>query len=558
MRTEITGDVAVERDHEVAVRDGVVLRADVYRATGGEDAPVLLQRTPYDKSVFTELGVHYARAGYTAIFQDVRGQFASDGVWQPFENEAADGFDTVAWAAALPGTTGRVGMIGTSYQASCAWQAARLRPPALAALACGVTPVDYYTDWVYPGGAFALAMNTTWLLRNVASSASARLPDGAALQAGMTAAYDDLIDRWWRYLPLDELPPLLPDRPEVAGYFFDWIDHPTRDEYWERISLRGVHADIDIPVLNVAGWYDVFVNAGIEAFGALPDGRKRLVVGPWDHNTWGKEPGEVDFGPSAMFSFPGAVVAWMDRWLKGHRPATEPAPVRYFRMGDLTWQEAPTWPPPGTTELRLLLDGGGRLVEGGAPTGADSYVYDPSDPVPSIGGRSCCYPPSPIGPRDQRALAGRPDVLGYATDPLDHPLELAGPVRVELYASSTAPDTDFTAKLVDVHPDGTAINVCEGIIRARLREGFDREVLLTPGETVRLDIDLAATAIVFGPGHRVRLEISSSNFPTFDRNPNTGAPFGRDARMVTARQHIHHDAAHPSALVLTAVPRTDG
>lgn len=545
----------IEHDVELSLADGTVLRADVYRPAGAAPSPVLLQRTPYDKGLYGQLGAFYTDAGYTFVIQDVRGQHASDGTFEPFAHEGPDGVEAVAWAASLPGTTGRVGMVGTSYQATCAWQAAVRRPPELATLACAVTPVDYHADWFFPGGAFALAFATTWLLHNVANTAAARLPDGPALSEAMSSAYDALGERWYSYLPLRDFPPLLPDRDDIAPYFFRWInDHPRRDAYWQELSLRPGIDELTIPVLNVAGWYDVFVAAGTEAFQRLQRGgnaASRLVVGPWGHNTWATSLGDVDFGPDAGFSFPGAVVRWMDEHLKGSADAESGDPVRYFSMGDRTWRTASTWPPPDAQPTRLFLSPAGTLATEPAAAAVDEFVYDPANPVPSVGGHSCCFAPtSPIGPYDQREVERRPDVLVYSTDVLSAPVEVAGPIRVELHAASTATDTDFTAKLVDVHPDGLAINLCEGIVRARHRNGPDREDPLVPGEVTAFDIELQPTATVFAAGHRIRLEISSSNFPTYDRNPNTGAAFGQDARLRAARQSIHLGSERPSALVL--------
>lgn len=549
---ERVGAVVVERDHEVVMSDGTGLRADVYRPAGGGELPVILQRTPYDKSVYTELGTYYAEAGFVCVMQDVRGQFASEGQWEPFVNEGRDGYDTVSWAAQLPGSTGRVGLVGTSYQAYAAWRAALLRPAALGAMACAVTPVDLYDDWFFPGGAFSLAFATTWLTRNVANSAARRLPGGALLAESMTHAYEAIGDRWFWHLPLNQFPPLLPDREDVARYYFDWINHhPRRDAYWNDLSLRGRHGDVAVPVLNMAGWYDVFVHAGIEAFQAIAD-PANLVVGPWAHNGWTRELGDVDFGPEASGSFPDEVVAFMGRHLK-EAPAVEEPRVRYFSMGDCTWRSSESWPPPGSKPTRFFLASRGGLSSGPG-SGQDTFVYDPANPVPSVGGHSCCYAPaSPFGPYDQRGVESRADVLVYSTDELAEPLEVAGAVSVELFASSSATDTDFTAKLVDVHPDGRAINLCEGVVRARYRFGTEREHLLEPDQVERFEISLHPTANVFGVGHRVRVEISSSNFPMYDRNPNTGAAFGQDADLRPARQTVFHDEGRPSALVLPVV-----
>ncbi|MFC7494375.1 MULTISPECIES: CocE/NonD family hydrolase [unclassified Nocardioides] len=554
----------VQKDLELRLSDGTVLRADVYRPADDAPSPVLLQRTPYDKALYGQLGAFYTDAGYTFAIQDVRGQHSSEGTFEPFVHEGSDGVEAVAWAAALPGTTGRVGMVGTSYQATCAWQAAVRQPPALAALACAVTPVDYHADWFFPGGAFALAFATTWLLHNVANTAAARLSDGPALSEGMNAAYDSLSERWYSYLPLRDFPPLLPDRTDVAPYFFSWInEHPLRDSYWQELSLRPRIADVTIPVLNVAGWYDVFVGAGADAFERLRSAgntASRLVVGPWGHNTWATSLGDVDFGPDAGFSFPGAVVAWMDEHLRTPaRSVGTSEPVRYFSMGDRSWRTATQWPPADSAPTSLHLAPAGRLNTVTAAPDVDEFVYDPANPVPSVGGHSCCFAPtSPIGPYDQREVERRPDVLVYSTGLLTAPVEIAGPVRVELYAASTATDTDFTAKLVDVHPDGRAINLGEGIVRARHRGGTDRAEPLVPGEVTRFDIELHPTANVFGAGHRIRLEISSSNFPAYDRNPNTGAAFGQDTRLRSARQTVHLGGEHASRLVLPVLGDLNG
>ncbi len=559
--------VKIQRGAPVQMRDGVTLSADVYRpAEQEEDLPVLLQRTPYDRSLYTALGEYYAEAGYIVVFQDVRGQFGSEGEWVPFVHEGDDGVDTIAWASALEGSTGQVGMMGTSYQATCAWQAAVRHPPALSALACAFTPLDYYSDWMFPGGAFSLSFATTWLLHNVAHSAAARLPDGAQLQAAMEDSYENLAERWYPHLPLREFPPLHPMRDDVAPYFFDWIDrHPVRDRYWQDISLRGRVGGVGIPALSIAGWYDVFVRAGVEAHReAAEDSGSRLILGPWAHGQWGSTLGDVDFGQDAAFSFPGAVVSWMDRWLKHREPASDPN-VRYFSMGDLTWREAPSWPPPAARPTRFHLAGGGsantiagdgELLLDAPDDGLDTFDYDPANPVPSVGGQGCCYgPQSPIGPRNQRAVELREDVLVYSTEPLREPLEVAGDIEVSLYASTSAADTDFTAKLVDVHPDGTAINLGEGIVRGRFRDGVEAERPLVPGRVEHYRIPLQPTAVVFQTGHRIRLEVSSSNFPMYDRNPNTGAPFGQDDATVVARQTIRHGRSHPSALILPVIPR---
>ena len=253
--------VGVERDVEITMRDGTVLRADVYRPAAGDAVPVIVQRTPYDKSLYDAAGRAYAERGYLMVIQDVRGQFASDGLFEPWVNEGADGYDTIEWAAALPGCSGKVGTVGTSYQAAAQWQAARLQPPHLAAMATPVTPADYYDQWVFPSGAFALSFNTTWLLNNVGQSAARKLPDGAEISAAMADSYAGLLTGGFEQLPLGRFAPLRPDDRRVTPYFFDWLElHPERDAYWDQLSMRGHHRDVLVPVLNYEGWYDVFVD----------------------------------------------------------------------------------------------------------------------------------------------------------------------------------------------------------------------------------------------------------------------------------------------------------
>jgi putative CocE/NonD family hydrolase len=571
-----TGEVSLARDVEVVVRDGTVLRADVYQPAGEAAVPAIVQRTPYDKSLYDAAGRAYAERGYLVVVQDVRGQFASDGAFEPWVNEGTDGYDTIEWVAAQPGCTGKVGTAGTSYQAVAQWQAACLRPPHLTAMATPVTPADYYDQWVYPGGAFALSFNTTWLLNNVGRSAVRRLPGGTEIADAMEQAYAALPDGGFTELPLSTFAALRPHDRRVAPYFFDWLsEHAERDDYWNNLSLRNRYDAVQVPVLSYEGWYDVFVDGGIENFaGMQADGGtaaartgSRLVVGPYAHNNWGRQVGDVDFGSDADDTYFAVTLAWFDHWLKGEGSGlSAQPPVRYFTMGANVWNAADSWPPPGhaPTSLYLASSGGGAngLAGGGelaAKAGAgdrtaDTFTYDPAEPVPSIGGNGCCYPPqSPMGPYDQRAVELRSDVLVYTGPQLSRALEVTGTATVTLWAASSAPATDFTAKLVDVHPDGNAINICGGIVRTAMPAG---------GQPARLSITLSATSIAFLPGHRVRLEISSSNFPLYDRNPNTGLPPGSSTRLCAAQQTVLHSAAYPSHLTLPvkggAVAHTEG
>lgn len=568
----------VLRDVPAAMRDGTILRADVYRPDGEGPFPAVVQRTPYDKSNFARLGQLFAARGFLTVIQDVRGQFASDGRFEPWIHEGEDGYDTIEWTARLDDATAMVGTMGASYSGACQMQAAVLQPPHLRAMITQVTPTDYFDQWVYPGGAFALSFNQSWLLRNVARSAAAKLPDGAAVQARMDQDRARLAEHWYGHLPLNDFPPLDPHRPEVAGYYFDWLNqHSRRDDYWAALSMRDKFDRIGVPVLNFGGWYDVFVSGtvelheGLRDHGGAPTVRQSssLVIGPWGHLDWGPKLGEVDFGPAAANPFAQMASDWFDRWL---RPPVSPrrksaANVRYFMMGANEWREAARWPPEDAREIAMFLAGSGRAnglagdgrLTIGKPDGSaapDQFVYDPAHPVPSLGGHGCCYSPeSPMGPRDQRAVEARQDVLNYTSAPLESALAVVGPVTVALWAKSSAPDTDFTAKLVDVHPDGTAINICEGIIRARFRRSFEESHLLHDEEIAEYRIELNPTANLFNTGHRIRLEISSSNFPIYDRNPNTGLPIGSSDQIFVARQTIFHDRQHPSRIILHIVPQ---
>lgn len=569
--TRYEGPVDVQRDASMTTPDGITLRADIYRPAGVSEAlPTLLQRTPYNKSWYGELGEAYARAGYIAIFQDVRGQHASDGVWDPYIHEALDGKAAVEWAAELPGANGSVGMAGTSYQAYCAYAAAAEQPRGLEALALGVAPFDPYHDWLYPGGVLSLAFVTSWLLKNVAFTAAERLPDADAVRAAMNSAYD--AERWIEtvsYLPVRSIPSLQPEREDVAPYYRRWLDrHSRQHDYWDQISLDRRAAQITVPVFHAAGWYDRFVAAGIRAHSLLANPANELVIGPWGHNRWRRDFNDVDFGPDAEFSFPGAVISWFDTHLHPERkeaqstaepdggPLARSSSVRAFIMGSGEWIASDSWPPKEVQSLRLRLTSDGRAAEIGgtlaAPWGgddtpsdeapSDTWHDDPNHPVPAFGGQSCCYPPqAPVGPEDQREVELRPDVLTFATQPLRDRLRLAGNVSLHAFLSSTAPHTHLTARLVDVAENGRAINLTEGAVSIRLTED---------GSPTPVTIDLLPTAYELKPGHRLQIDISSTSFPTFVRPSNTVTPAEEAERLSAADHTLHHDATSPSALVV--------
>jgi len=576
--------LTVERDVAVPMRDGTVLYADVYRPAAAGRYPVILLRTPYNKAfariAYLQLDPMRAAArGYALVIQDTRGRYASGGEFYCFRAEADDGYDTVEWAAAAPWADGNVGMYGASYMGATQWLAALARPPHLRCLVPIVTASDYHEGWTYQGGAFSLGFNLSWTLSSLIlpNLAHLALPSGEADR--VRAALVEAVDRMCGplgHLPLGELP-LLRDR-RLAPYYQDWLAHPDDDDYWRAWNIEARHGEVTVPALNVGGWYDIFLGGtlrnylGMRARGGSPAARQsRLIVGPWVHSTlFPNVSGEVDFGvlsQGVALDLEGIMLRWFDHWLRDIDTGllAEP-PVKRFVMGENRWQDEADWPPPAMRPVAYYLHSGGRAnsLAGDGRLGVDPpreeppdhYLYDPRDPVPTRGGGLCCWPAAvPPGAYDQRPVEARPDVLLYSTPPLAEAIELAGPVTVRLWAASSAPDTDFTAKLVDVAPDGYARNLTDGIIRARYRAGTRVATPIEPGRVYEYAIDLWATSNVFPAGHRVRLEVSSSNFPRFDRNANTGRAFGTDAELRPALQTVCHDSARASHVVLPVVPR---
>jgi uncharacterized protein len=563
--------LVIERGVPVRMRDGVVLFADIYRPSTPGSFPVLLERTPYDKGNDTEMdvGSHAAELGYVIIVQDVRGRYTSGGEWYPFRHESQDGYDTVEWAAALPYSDGRVGMFGSSYVGATQMLAAIAHPPHLAGICPQFTPSNYHDDWVYQGGAFEQWFTESW------TSILARDTVNRYLK---TTNFMDMT----RTLPLTSYPlfhvgtAFEPDRltSQFAPYFLDWLAHPNFDDYWLPWSIEDHYPEIRVPALTVAAWYDIFLGGSLRNYlGVKKDGgnqtarqNQRLLITIGGHAGTGRKIGDVDFGPAAAeFDEAAVTLEWYDFLFKGKTNRfSEPKPVRIFVMGSNIWRDEQEWPLARARSTKFYLHSGGRAnsVDGDGALSAetpkgeppDTYRYNPEHPVPTIGGPLCCEGDMIAGPRDQRAAEKLQDVLVYSTKPFSADLEVTGPVKVELYATSSAVDTDFTAKLVDVDPSGFARNLTEGIVRARYRDSRTKPELLVPGKVYPIDIDLWATSNVFLAGHTLRLEISSSNFPRFDRNLNLGEPSATAKNSVPATNSILHDAAHPSALILSVVP----
>ncbi len=548
--------VVTRVDVGVPMRDGVRLSADLHLPDAPGAHPAVLVRTPYDNAaaVLVEQARRLANTGYACVLQDCRGRYDSDGRFDPFRGEGEDGWDTLEWIAAQPWCDGRIGMTGGSYLGWTQWAVAALGSPRLACLAPAVMTTDLRRGRLLPGGALKLALAV-----------------GHAFEtAGRTKQNLDHEpwQRTLRHLPLDAI-------PAAAGrdlpFWRAWIAHREDAAFWAPYSFTaGVLAN-DVPALCIGGWFDIYAHETITAFAALrvrggPRARaSSLVIGPWDHNmdsgAW--RVGELDFGAGAAIDLAGIELAWLDRWLKDDDGGRATPPIRLFVMGANRWREEHEWPLARTRWETWHLHSGGaantlagdgelRPEPPAADEPPDRYVYDPELPAPTAGGGNLPEGPAPTGPRDQREVEMRHDVLCYTSAPLEQDVEVTGPIRVVLFAATDAHDTDWTAKLVDVHPDGSAIGLCDGIVRARYRDGIDASVPLAPGECHRFEIGQMVTSNVFRAGHRIRLEISSSNFPRYDRNLNVLDADAVQGRR--ARQAVFHTPAHPSHVVLPVIP----
>jgi uncharacterized protein len=569
--------ISVEFDAPATMRDGVVLRANIFRPADDRLYPVALTRTPYGKDFASVMpfldALRLARAGYIVVIQDVRGRFRSAGEWRPFHHEDTDGYDTVEWAARLPGSSGAVGMYGLSYLGFTQWMAAKEAPPSLKAIVPALTWADIRDGVFWRGGAFELGTYANWhlgavgldiLFKRYQSAPPAE--QGRALMQ-LVGEIDRLRAEGYRSLPLKDFAPL---KTLELGDMGEVVENAENHAYYAPFSIGAAYEQVGVPSLNVGGWYDIFTQGTLQNFGAMRSAgstsearQSKLLIGPWSHVNYSGTIGEVDFGFASTLAFinlqtdmTGLTQRWFDHWLKGidNGVAQEP-PIKIFVMGENVWRDEQEWPLARARATPFYLRDGGRLAA--EPPGderPDQYVYDPSDPTPTFGGSLLMHALFGPGAKDQRVLEARADVLSYTTEPLAQDTEVTGPLLVQLWAASDATDTDFVAQLVDVYPDGFAPIVADGIVRARYRNG-ERPELLEPGQPYEFKIDLWATANVFKAGHCIRLDIASASFPRWDRNPNTGSPFGMDAELRLARQTILHDAAHPSRIVLPIVPR---
>lgn len=569
--------ILIDKNIMVPMRDGVQLATDVYRLADAAPAPVLMARTPYNKDYMVANGdtfdiLRAVQAGYTVVTQDVRGRFASEGTFNPHFQEIQDGVDAFAWAAAQPWSNGAVGTFGGSYLGGTQWLPAREQPPALGAMAPAVTFSDGYEGCSYQGGAKVLH-DLRWVVASIvpAEIERRRAHGEPPLETDIPLDVEGALSE----LPLATHPLIR----EYAAFYLDWLAHSTADDYWLPSSSEAAYEQIQVPALNISGWYDIFVWStfqnymGMKARGGSEQARthQRVIIGPWTHGNFSGSFPEREFGPaasSAAIDLPGVHLRWFDRWLKNIDNGTEQEPpVMIFVMGIDEWRGEQDWPLPDTQYRPYYLHsaGGANTLHGDGALSTqapgeeppDVYLYNPLRPVPTIGGQVILPGANAMGPRDQRPVEMRDDVLVYSTPPLEQPLEVTGPIELRLFVASSAPDTDFTGKLVDVHPDGTAMILTEGILRARYRHSLTAPQLLEPGAIYELRLNLWATANVFLPGHRIRLEVSSSNFPRFDRNSNTGGDITRESadQYRPAINRVFHDAAHPSHLILPIIER---
>jgi len=551
----LSASVVLETDVPATMRDGVILRADILRPEGRGPFPAILLRTPYGKAYEwrDSFAIRAARAGYVVVAQDVRGRYASDGVFRPYHQEGKDGYDTVEWVASLPYVNGKVGMAGLSYPGAVQWLAAMEKPPHLVT----ITPLMCFSNarhFFFNGGAWDLSW-ISWFYLNIAPDVRARagLP-GPKTDVEADELWEKHREEWLRYLPLAELPILR----DAAPAYYDWLAHPEDGPYWDFANVEARYDEIEIPALNLSGWHD----EGYGPVGAIRNFRgtrkngSRLVLGPWRHRTPRLDrirEGELDFGVNAGLDHDTLLLRWFDFHLKGEKNDIDrEKPVAIFVMGENAWREEDDWPLARRVETPYYLRSGGKLtLELPGDERPDSYEYDPLDPVVDAHG-------GVQGPYDQSPLESREDVLVYETAPLEKDVEVTGHIEVELFVSSSARDTDFVVRLLDVHPDGRAFNLMSPtveVVRARYRDGEDKVRFLDPGVVVPIRLNRLVTSNLFKAGHRIRIHVTSSLFPHFDRNPNTGEAIGKSARTEVARQKIHHSAEFPSRVVLPVVPR---
>lgn len=559
------GRPLIEKNVMVPMRDDVRLATDLYRPPGPGPFPVVLTRLPYgtDNFMFEALGKFMAREGYVFLAQDTRGTFDSEGEFFPMVFEHDDGHDATAWVVQQPWCNGKLGMWGGSYFGYTQWESAPDNP-ALTAINPLYTSGSIHKI-IFRGGALEYASIVGWNMQMKQQQAE-REGKKEKFEADFTQGYYNEPRRDAE--PVD-IQAAMKDPKLIAQGVEPWLHHPGDTEHVPQLNFDPWYAHTRAPAYLVAGWYDIFLGPQIHDFlqvrtqGQGDAKKSQLVIGPWFHGAPISKFEESRLSGPRLFG--RGFMGWFDYWLKGiENGVTEQAPIKIFVMGINQWRDESEWPLQRTVFTEYYLHSAGQAnsargdgalstqAPGDEP--ADKFDYDPENPVPTAGGSFLGMKGIPAGAKDQREIEKRSDVLVYITPPLEEPLEVTGPLQVTLYAASSAKDTDWTAKLVDISPDGQVRNLEDGIIRARYRNGYQHPTLIEPGRVCEYAIDLWATANVFLAGHRIGLEISSSNFPQFDRNTNAGGEGGPD-HIVVAHQEIYHNADYPSRITLPVIPK---
>jgi len=550
-------------------RDGAaLLAADVFRPAKPGRYPTIVMRTPYDRrwaQTNNYAPPHwFAERGFVVVVQDVRGRGTSTGEFYPFAHEADDGEDCIYWAAGLPYSNGAVAMYGLSYPGATQLQAARRAPEPLVSIAPAMTSADYHEGWTYRGGALELAFAKSW---------AEMLAMATALRLGRNDQYRSLAASYaasdYSYLPLTSLQPLR--ESGLAPYFFDWLDHPDRDGYWRKWSLRESYSTMTAAALHVGGWWDIFLSGTLTNFAGMSraagTGEQYCVVGPWTHAIDESQNHRPGLGGVVANPLDDLLLDWFDHTLRGATLQNDPAPVRLFVLRANRWLGLESWPPPGAVQQDWFLDSGGRansdrgdgrLVDTPpSQSSPDRYVADPLAPVPSIGGASCCTNLiAPMGPAPQAPVETLNGVLVYTSEPVSETVLIAGPVSAVVYAATSARDTDIVCRLCIVDRAGRSVAVSDGILRGRYRKGLDKQTPTTPHEVNEYRIELQPTCVEIRAGERIRLQVTSSAFPRWDVNTHTGRVIATDepSDAVVAMQEVIHDQTCPSRLIITVLP----
>jgi putative CocE/NonD family hydrolase len=549
-------DVRLLHDQRVPMRDGISLSADVYLPLSGGPHPTIYQWTPYEstRERFVGWGVWFAQRGYAAVVSDVRGRYESEGEFTAWSKDGPDAHDSLTWAAGESWCNGRIGTWGRSYGALVQWQLMHEGHPNLECIAPQVIHDDYFWDGYWTGGAFQLALTL---------GAAAIWTSAIGLITGPVAAEVMLNDRVWRHLPLIELDEVTLGRK--VGFWREWWEHQENDEYWHQFHHRP--ESVTVPIFQQGGWFDPYSGSHLRTFAKIGDRvPNRVLMGPWSHEEEIETfRGDIDLS-AGVTVIRDHELAFYDRYLRDEGNDWEQRPpLELFVLGRNEWRGENEWPLTGTEVTPFFLRSGGRL-DRDVPRSdepADRYTYDPEDPVPTVGGvnsvltmtQGAAVPIRP-GPWDQRELEARADVLSYTSDELERDLEAIGPVELVLFAASSAKDTDFFVRVCDVYPDGRSIFLTEGVLRARYRnsnEGDSTE-LLEPGEVAEYRIRCYPLANLFQRGHRIRVDVTSSSFPRFSRNLNTGEDVGTGTRIEVAQQTVLHTDVYPSHLLLPVIP----